>query len=119
MCDLFTGGGGSANADDCSQRGISQMLTIANKGGFRTRTMCVLRDNSSKFSEGFIKPVIEHCTETGIDLRAPLGPLILLEVKEVAESLNVPTVSLPPHIFAQLAPVVQAQDKQDAVLEAF
>ena len=73
-----------------------------------------------QFKEDCIKPVIEDCTETGIDLWAPLGQaLILLEVKEVAESLHIPTVSLPPDIFSQIAPVVGAQDKQDAVLEAF
>ena len=76
-----------------------------------------VRENFNK--RGSIKPVIEHGTETGIDLWTPLGPLILLEVKEVAESLHIPTVSLPPDIFSQIAPVVGAQDKQDAVLEAF
>ena len=52
-----------------------------------------------QFKEDYIKPVIEDCTETGIDLWAPLGQaLILLEVKEVTESLRVPTISFLPHI---------------------
>ena len=96
------------------------MLKILNKVGSDNISTKWFQnvDNVCK-RDNWNKPVIEHCAETGIDLWAPLGPLILLDVKEVAESLNVPTVSLPPHIFSQLGPVVGAQDKQNTVLEAF
>ena len=70
-------------------------------------------------SSHLIEPVIEHRTETGVDLWAILGLLIPVAAKQVAEGFHVPTEALPQNIFTDVCAVVGAQDQQEAVFEAF